>query len=375
MIKVNFSRLLSVFMLLGVMFFASCSDDESNNPILPGEEGFFVLNEGLFGAGNASLSFFDKNTGAVQNDIFFAANGRPLGDQAQSMTIVGDRGYILIQNSNKIEVIDTEDFSSITTIDEQDGLTSPRYLIAINDEKAYVSDWGSNGVTGTVKVLDLNTNTITKTIPVGIGSNRMVLANGNVYVTNEGGFNNETFQLLSDNKVRIISTATDEVVSEITVGDNPKSIEVDNDGNIWVSGPGSIVFNPDFSIDEEATTAGFISKISPTNELLLTVVLDAKTVGPDNMVINNAGNTLYFNYLGQVFTLNTDQDVSGGTVDVNTFINKNFYGFSIDPSTGDFIGLEAPNFTSNGTMLRYTEGGSLIDDFEVGIGPNGATFK
>ena len=354
---------------------SSCSSDDDAAPFVPGQQGFFVVNEGLFGAGNASLSFFDRQTGEVQNDIFFQANNRPLGDQAQSMIVIGDRGYIVVQNSNKIEVIDANDFTSITTINENDGLQSPRYMLVVDDSKAYISDWGPSGERGSIRVLDLTTNEITATIPVGFGPNRMLLVNNSVYVTHAGRFSNQTFEFTPDQTLTIINASTDAISNEIELGDNLNAVQVDNAGNVWISGAGNIVFGsaPDFSIDLDNSTSGFIARITPANEVLL-AELPVKASGPNNLEISPAGDLLYFDYQGAIFTTSTAIGTSG-EIQINPFVSRSFHGFSIDPSSGELIGGVAPNFTSNGTIERYSTAGDLVDSYEVGIGPNGAAFK
>ncbi len=374
-------RSLSLVLIAGFSLLFSCSDDDSVTPFVPGQEGFFIVNEGGFGNGNASLSFFDRESGQMQNDVFFNANRAilgdaeaQLGDQAQSMTIIGDRGYIVVQNSNAIKIIDIDDFTLIETIDADDGIESPRYLLAVDDNKAYISDWGTTGDVGTVKVLDLATNQVTRTIPIGFGTNRMIMVNESVYVTNQGGRNKQTFEFTKDNKVSVINTQTDEVAAEITVGDNPSTIELDDEGNLWVAGPGNVVFNEDWSVNLDETTAGFISKIAPDNTVIFTAQLPEKNSGPKNTAISLDGNVLYFNYLGDIYTLDTDI-AEGESLEISQFIDKDFNGFSVDPSTGEFIGAEAPNFISAGIVHVYSVTGELQNQYETGIGPNGATFK
>lgn len=375
----NLSRLLTLAMTLGFLILFSCSDDESvSPPVLPGQEGFFVVNEGGFGNTNASLSFYDRETGQMQNDVFFNANNEDLGDQAQSMTIIDTLGYIVVQGSFKIEVIDIDDFKRVATLEVEDGLVSPRYLVAVSDNKAYISDWGEEGAEGTVKVLDLTTREITKTIPVGFGPNRMIRVQNRVYVTNQGRFNNQNFTFTKDNTVSVINTGTDELETTIEVGDNPTAIEVDVEGNLWVVGRGNIVSDPnDFSIDFDASTAGFISKISPANTVVFTTQFPEKNSGPNNLAINPNGNTLYFDYQNDIYTLDTNvanEASLGNTVFIDGE-DREFYGFAVNPATAEFIAADAPSFTSDGTIFIYNERGEVQNDFDVGIGPNGAIFK
>ena len=51
------------------------------------------------GVGNGSISFISEE-GSVINDIYFEANGVQLGDVVQSMQIIGDYAYIIVNNSN-----------------------------------------------------------------------------------------------------------------------------------------------------------------------------------------------------------------------------------------------------------------------------------
>ena len=112
--NLNYRRLLKVISFFVIVLLQSCSDDPKL--AIPGEEGFFIVNEGGYGNSNTSISFYDKKTDEVINDVFFAVNGRKLGDQAQSMTLFDGKGYIVVQGSGTIEVIDADDYKSVATI-------------------------------------------------------------------------------------------------------------------------------------------------------------------------------------------------------------------------------------------------------------------
>jgi YVTN family beta-propeller protein len=354
------SRMWAVMAALLVV--QSCSDDPQPM-VKPGEAGFFIVNEGGFGNGNTSISFYDRKTDEVTNNVFAVKNGRPLGDQAQSMTVFEGKGYIVVQNSAKIEVIDPDDYSSLATIST--GLPSPRYFVGISATKAYVSDWGADGITGTVKVLDLTTNTVTSTIATGKGANKMLKVNNLVYVANSGGFD-------KDNTVKVIDSNTDAIVSTITVGDNPNSLQRDKDGNIWVSSGGAIAFDANFNIDVTNSTKGSISKINSSNTETLRLSVDKVTYSaPSSLSIDPTGAMLYYTYDDKVYSMAT----SATALPTAAFKNESYYGLSVDPINGNVLGFKAPNFSSAGTMEILTQTGSLVKTYTVGIGPNGCAFK
>jgi YVTN family beta-propeller protein len=347
--------------LITLVIFQSCEKDP--DPVVPvGADGFFVVNEGGFGNGNSSLSFYDRKTDQLTNNVFAAKNGRPLGDQAQSMTVFEGKGYIVVQNSAKIEVIDATDFSSIKTITEE--IESPRYFIGITPTKGYVSDWGADGISGTVKVINLENFTVTKTIQIGQGTNRFIKKDNLVYVANSGGFG-------KDNTIKVINTTTDAVIKTITVGDNPSALQLDRDGNIWVASGGNLVYNSDWSINETESTKSSLSKIAADAESLRLTFVGLTYNGLGQLGISPEGDQLYYNYDGAVYSIKT----SATTLPTVPFLDKSYYSLTVDPFNGNIIGGMAPNFSSAGTIDVYSAAGSLLKSQTVGIAPNGCAFK
>ena len=193
----------------------------------------------------------------------------------------------------------------------------------------------------------------------------MLIRNDLLYVANAGGFS-------VDNTIAVIDTDTDEVIEKIEVGVNPSNLEMDGSGNIWVLGRGNLAFDADFNLVVEESTPGFLSLLNTSNAIEVTFELTEITFSAaDHLVISKAGDRLYFNYNGGVWTFDTN-DVTPSS---EPFINKSLYGLSLDSTTDNLIGTEAPDFSSGGNMIFFDNTGAVVNTFTVGIGPNSAIFK
>ena len=359
--KINFQRSLPKMFIIWLLIVVQACDNDPTPEIPLGADGYFVLNEGGIGNSNTSISFYDREKNTMTNDVFAAKNGRGLGDQAQSATVFEGKAYVAVQNSGKVEVIDADDFSSLKTITE--GIESPRYFIGINASKGYLSDWGADGVTGTVKVIDLNTLAVTKTISTGAGANKMLLRDGKVYVANNGGY-------FKDNKVSIIDTSTDAVTSTIELGDNPGNLQFDKDGNLWVASVGYMAYN-DEGLDVENSTFPTLSRIGTDNKESLRLTFTDLFYGDMGLSVNNAGDKLFYNFNGAVYSIATNAT----TLPTTPFVPRFFYGLAVDPITDEIIGTEALDYSSNGKIFIYSTAGTELRSYVVGIAPSGVFFK
>ena len=96
-----------------LLLLASCKKDTpavDNNPDIIKEHGVFIVNEGNYTWSNASVSFYNFVNGQYFEDVFDEVNNRPLGDVAQSIAVSNGKAYIVVNNSNKIEIVDLNYF-------------------------------------------------------------------------------------------------------------------------------------------------------------------------------------------------------------------------------------------------------------------------
>ena len=77
-----------------------------------GDGSAYVLNEGNWGANEASIDRIDMGSGAIVKNVFSTANGRGLGDVAQDLVVYGTKAYITVSFSNTVEILNTRDNTS-----------------------------------------------------------------------------------------------------------------------------------------------------------------------------------------------------------------------------------------------------------------------
>lgn len=346
--------------ILGSFLFVSCSSDDNNDSKPSGayDNGVIILNQGNFLKGNASISFL-SNSFVTENNIFSAVNnGALLGDTGQDIGFNGDLAYIVLNVSNKIEIVNRYTFVKVATINS--GLDNPRY-IAFHNGKAYVTNWGDGNIKTDdyIAIVDLKTNAVTGTIPVAEGPEKIIEENGKLYVAHAGGFG-------YGNTITVIKTANNTIETTIAVGDVPNSIETEN-GKLYVLTSGK----SEFSGSESAGKFHIIS----LNDNKVTTTLDfAGLTHPSNLVIED--NKIYYTVNSDVYIMGlaptalptaflfstTAQGVENG---INCFAVEN---------NKIYVG-DALKFNSNGNVYVYSLQGALQHSTTVGLIPAGFYFN
>ena len=327
-------------LLLGI----ACEDtDPPITQPIPSNEFVFILNEGNFQSGNASLDVYDIREEQLQSHAFDSVNLRPLGDVLQSMTVAAGFGYLVVNNSSKIEVIDMATWASEGTIG---GFTSPRFMLPITGIKAYVTDLFANHIA----ILDLRTGNVNDTIAFPGWGEEMLLHQGEVFVTN-----------VNRPYLYVINPSIDRVVDSLAVGIGGNSLRLDAEGMIWVLCGGDFQGTPPS-----------IYRIDPLNLTVLNSIPLQGTNASD-LEISADGRTLYYLNSG-VYRMPISSTEAPSLPFVNQGENVNFYGLGVDPLTDIIYISDARDFASRGRILRYNPDGSQINTFDGGIIPGDFHF-
>ena len=339
-----------------ILVFSGCMKDDEwikshqNGSSL--SKGVFIVNEGNFMYGNASLSFYNPVTRVVLNDLFYNTNGLPLGDVAQSMVIYEKQGYIVMNNSGKVYVINTTDGKYIGKIT---GLTSPRYIHIFNNEKAYITDLYA----GQITIVNPLTYQITGVIPTPQhSSTEQMVQWGNFLFVSCWSF---------DNTILVIDIRTDAIVREIKTGKQPGGMVLDKYNKIWTLCDGG------WSKSGTGSRIPMLQSIDPSTcaiEKTFSLPADAK---PSRLAINGTRDTILYINNG-VWKM----EVSQTTISDRPFLsgqNHLYYSLAVDPVTSELYLSDAIDYQQRGIIYRYSSPGAKIDSFKTGIIPGSFCFK
>lgn len=269
------------------------------------------------------------------------------------MRVMNNRGYIVVNVSNKVEVVDLSTFKTIKSID---GFNSPRYLEFVDSTKAYVTNLYKD-----ISVIDLTTLTVTKTIKTPEWTEGMVMYNQYMFLTCIGNFNEPSSRRKA--KLLILDTNEDKIVDSIQTGTEPVGIVIDKKLKLWVlcsggwdgfASPVLIRVDPDLKQVEKAFSFS-------GNDI------------PSRLSINPTGDTIYYLRNG-VFQM----PVTANELPSVPLISSGghlFYGMAVHPVDGTIFVSDAIDYVQNGLAYHYSSSsGAKIESWETGRIPGSFCF-
>lgn len=348
---------LLVVVVLGL---TSCMDEERLvTPVdLYAQRGVFVVNEGNYQYGNASLSFYNSDTREVTNNIFLGANGIPLGDVAQSMVIRQGKIYVVINNSGVVRVLNSTTLALEKSIE---GLTSPRHILFENDERAYISDLYARGIhivnPSTGKKMGF-IQAGTKSMPYYQHPTENLVRIGDRLYTNCWSY---------DRKVLVIDPMAEKVVDSIEVGLQPLWMIADREGKLWTITDGGFVGNP------AGNEKPKLVRINPaSNSIEKEFVFDDINAQVGHITLSATGDSILF-ISNDIYKMSVDAT----SLPTEPFIPKKrrtYRAIAVDPRTYEVYVTDATDFINSGYLFRFTPNGDVVDSVKVGVTPTGISF-
>lgn len=309
--------------------------------------GVFIVNEGPFG-GTGSITWHNPETGETVQDVFEKANGGAvLGQFVQSLTLHNGKAYIVVNGANKVYIVDAVTFKYLDTIG---GLFLPRFFFPLDDNTALISQWGVDGLTGSVAKVNLTTRQIIQTIPTGKGPEKMIRqSDGLVAVANSGGFGvDSTLSILN-------ADLTAELNRIVVPGKNPGALLTAP----FASASAMYTLCRGYFLD--ASPAGWVGPVVPGPNSGFAIPPYA-----EDLVLAPGGQKGYFTAGGKIYLLNA----SG----LSPLFDQSAYGLGCDPVTGHLFCADAKDFNTQGEVIIYSASGVRIGGFETGVAPGEVVF-
>ncbi len=341
-------KIITIFsyLILVAIIFSSCKKEKNPEPepaaLFNSGKTAFILNEGTFNMGNSEISYLNLNDLSIKNSMYSSNNSSTvLGDIGQSMTILGDKAYVVVNNSNKIVVLGMSNFKKTATISP---FTSPRYIQKVANNKAYVTDLFSN----TISIVNTATNAISGVITIGTWTEQIIVSNSFAFISAP-----------ATDKVFVIDITTDALVDSIQVGKGANSMCTDKLNNIWVfcSGEGGINAS--------------VYQINPISKAVIhDMDAGASTFSSGRICTNNAKDSIYF-IKEDVYRFS----LLDASISTTPFINLNSFSlYGLKVKDNYVMITDAKDFVQKGELQIYNKNGALIKSLETGVAPGEITL-
>lgn len=380
--KVLLTTLLLVTALMsgcrGDDYIVTSEDHDTGAPsVVTDIVGMYVLNEGNMGSNKSSLDYLDLSgdNGTIHyiRNIYAERNPnvvKELGDVGNDIQVYGNRLWMVINVSNKVEVATADSCRRIGQVN----IPNCRY-VAFHGGYAYVSSYvGPVQVSETAprgRIYKVDTLTLAKvdSVTVGYQPEEMAIVGNKLYVANSGGYRVPTY----DRTVSTIDLATFKEERQTDLAVNLHRCRADQYGQLWVTSRGDYYSAKPKLYWMKTSADGTLTKG------------DSIDVTVSDMCI--VGDSLY--YIGVAFNYETfENNISYGIINVRTHqvVAQKLsdapelaavelpYGIVVNPIDRDFYVMDAHNYVSSGELLHFRADGSF--DYKVWTGdiPGHAVF-
>jgi hypothetical protein len=336
-------RFLSVVLFSLVL--VSCDKCKTDEPKVEDyTQGAFIVNEGSFGNLNGSITWTLNNI-LVANP-FADANGTALGDVISDFDIVNGKFYAVSNSTGKVIVMNATTFKVEAEIT---GFDYPRSFQFVGNGMAAVTD---GSLDGNVRWINLSTNTIASSTPVGLGPEGMCVLGNRLYVCNSGGWN-------IDNRIAVIDIPSQSVLTYVNVADRPVEIQVDANGYLWALCSGETQYDENWTQIIGHTPAA-LAKVYTVDNSVTTFDVGVLGDHPLHMAKDEINQRIY---ISNTTVLSFDMQ----SAVITDFLAEASQGVSVNPATQEVWLCGETNYASPSTVKVYSSTGTYVKELTAGI--------
>ncbi len=336
---------------------------EKSGPEQPPVAAVFVANQGNFSDANGSITVYDPSTGKVVQDVI-----PDLGSIVQSIALHEDKGYIMANSANRIDVFNVQTLQRVGQIPD---VTSPRYMFIGSEGQAYVTNlFKENFTGGTVTVLDTDQDRVVQKVDVGNNPEGITQAAGRIYVANHGFGSGHTLSVLNPQTLVVVDTVALDC-------DGPRFLLTDAEEEVWVFCTGKNIYDENWNLIGQTPGMVLVLEGATARELKRFELSEQiGTMGPgqdayyapeaQRIVAVSAGKILQFdtrtNTRLETLTIQEEGSPGIGAVAYDGVEDRLYVGWVTGFTTAGWVGI-------------YTLDGTRVDRFTAGVAPTYIAFR
>lgn len=317
-------------------------------------KGFYLVNEGNMNMNKASLDYLDLVNGVYTRNLYSQVNPevtKGLGDVGNDIAIYGTKLYVVVNISNKVEVLNVKTGKRLGQIN----ITNCRY-ITFNNGKAYVSAYlgrvgDPTAPNGIVAEIDTTKLTVNRTVEVGRQPEEMAIVNNKLYIANSGGYSPPNYE----NTVSVIDLDSFKEIKRIDVAINLHRIKADRYGDLYITSRGDYYTIPSklLVLDTQTDQIKKVFNIAASN---LTIDDDLAYVYSTEWNYIEGKNKITYNMI------DTKNEVLLAQKFITDGTDKNIkipYGIAINHANKDVYVTDAKDYVTPGKLHCYNAFGKL----------------
>jgi len=324
-----------------------------------------ILSEGNFQTNNSSLTHYDIKMGVANQNFFEKKIGRLLGDTGNDMILAGDILYVVVNNSHKLEVINTKTWTSVKNISILKGGVGadPREIVEHNG-KLFVTCYDKQSPSGYVAVIDTANNygNAIQWLEVGESPEGLTVLDGKIYVANSNYDFDDGKLAAGSVSIIDVSAATPIVIETIkNVGYNISSITADSHGDLYVVSRGNY--------GDIAANLYVLNSSSKTVTSQFDITAQQIKIVGNDAYVSVGGYDKNWNYVAKVVKIDVATEKILNQELINSSHFQTLYSIDVEPVTGDIYCLDARSYSVSGDAIVFDKNGQKKTTFKTGINP------
>lgn len=331
----------AITLLISTLFLGCDNAEDKSKANIETGKGVYVLNEGLWGSNNSSISYINTQTGDITNDFPSTNWGHPLGDTGNSFFVSNDTVFVVVNMSNKIEYFkrSTGTWLGSFTFPQN---TEPRFGVRASDGFIYVTSFKLGGI------VKINPNHFTQDSVFSIGSypEQIVEANGKLFIG--------ITDLGDGNTIAVFNLNSKSLTKNITVSKNPADIFLSG-STIYVHTTGHWS-NPQSKIYKISSTTLTVSDSVSVTQNITTF---GKYSQDNFYVITSEG----------VYITNNTFSLTNKIINADAIKASLIFSAYYDSNAHRLWIASSSSYTTQGWLEAFYNGEKILGAYQTGINP------